>query len=454
MTILYTTLPVLLTSRQRKEGRCVIYGEHLILGSEDCLIKFELSFHIIHVPLKSESLPYFLPTKYRRKSVKTSAMQRSVGDSNLHDRKEGTGSSDGFQPAQTEQYPITIESRPQSTEIEPLLIDTFTINPWLKFFGTSFLVLLLAVVFKADKPLQSLGSTFTVIFPSAIVIYLSNMYLKDKAVPSAFIWNQFLIAAMPFLVIVSAMQQFLAYTIAFLSMFSKIEEITELFQDFQEFEKLPVLNAVEKVMSTLFYEQRLALFILVTFFVKILIEEVAKWLLARRYRYVNDLEENKEKSRRISSLGAVHIAATGTVGFITIKTVYKILSPFELILFSLAPVPFQLSKALLNARDFVLHILTTSYVTLSSAQNTILGEKCSAMRSIVFVVVFRFVFENASGSIDPFTLQFNPILEIYDAYLVQFSLLMYLGFICIRKFKRIHEQEKMMAASGPFNGFK
>ncbi|CAN8075147.1 unnamed protein product [Agarophyton chilense] len=187
------------------------------------------------------------------------------------------------------------------------------------------------------------------------------------------------------------------------------------------------------------------------FIVAGLTDEVAKWMLARRYREVNKRDENLDRYCCISCKGILSVACMGALGFATIENYGFVMglrsspdSRFGLRLVSLA-----LFRGFLA---FPVHVGAQFYVAVAAAQSYIFREPIGVVKSLSIAALIHGLFD----AISLVTLIFVGVLGVppwvdISVIMLQACLTILLVVVCRVRYKALLQREKMVQKSCNLN---
>ena len=181
------------------------------------------------------------------------------------------------------------------------------------------------------------------------------------------------------------------------------------------------------------------------------VEEVGKWLLARRYKKLNHYFQNSQPSRSMSSRGIILYACFGALGVITSQTLFFFLfclntsgvpamffpsyGLWGVLLFALLSIPVQISSQV--------------YVAIAAAKTVVFHDPDCVMFALFVAVLFHGAFLTVAmieGLVLWAGFQF-PRNGALGAVVVQVVLVVSFLVLCRAKYNAVLERERVMLAS-------
>ncbi|PXF42058.1 hypothetical protein BWQ96_08226 [Gracilariopsis chorda] len=328
----------------------------------------------------------------------------------------------------------------------------------------------LAFLLVSPRPFYAVLFTFVAILPAYLVALFVLRRFKDHAVSKSFLFSQFILGAVPLSFAVLIVETIIGLVIALTLFSSDMKKIKKLmaasvpsaqthFNRNDLFQTIHTFNAsstddksasdllAQQVMEMLPLWKLLLMSILTAFVVAALTEELGKWLIARRYKLVNELEPNVDNARSISCKGILSVACMGALGFATAEhalfSMGMSLAPSSG--FPLAQLTTLTFRALLA---FPIHVGTQCYIAVATAQTFLFREPSRVLSALFLAVVFHGTFDATPFVLSLLYLKLGiPSWTMLLVPPVQVSLAVLLLVLCRGRYKALLEKEQMLSTS-------
>lgn len=315
-------------------------------------------------------------------------------------------------------------------------------------------ITIMLVIFIALSPRPFFTSLFVLLslLPAFPIIHFIRTKFDDRSIGWTYLLNQLLLGAIPLVLFTIIAEWLLTFGIGFLIFRKELREV-EIAMDtpptVDEDGKRHDLLA--NVLEHVALWKMILFFLLIAFVTAGFIEEVAKWMLARRYRKVDqeNAELDADSGARIGCKGILAIACMGALGFAACENMGYILVGALSVRkgFSFRLVGITLLRGLLA---YPLHIGTQFFVAVSAAQWYVFKDKSNVMLALFVAVLFHGTFDGVAllgmlligGNIIPFWVGY--LIPVFDFMLVGLLLL-----LCRSRYKALLVRESLVLASEP-----
>lgn len=327
----------------------------------------------------------------------------------------------------------TLQSSPSTRTIE-----WRKVNLCLCFLALLLLLAIAYIIVVSLNPLYTLIFVIIAIAPAFVIHQIIRRYFWDDAVPPYFLVTQFLLAAIPLIIIVFLLETIISALLVFTILPSEINSL---------FAKAPDEQFSIDDLKTLVPTWKLVLLSLLSaYVVAAFVEETAKWVLTRRYRQIDELQANQERNLNIGVRGILAVAGMSALGFATIENLLYVLG------WSMSPTktkafPFsQMGLAVL--RDifaFPLHIGTTFVIALVEARRKVFSDGVSLGTGFAIAIFFHGSFDAISLVIASLVLKdVAPSQFEYISVALQALLVVLLIVLCRGRFHALVQRERAL----------
>lgn len=193
------------------------------------------------------------------------------------------------------------------------------------------------------------------------------------------------------------------------------------------------------------------LVLLISFIIAGTIEELGKWLVARRYQKIDHDPANVQLGIQIGCNGILAIVSTGALGVATAENMLYVFAistsntveqfPFQTLFYALLRTSLALP----------LHVALQFFVGLAAAHNHVFKEGASVTVSLLLAVLIHGTFD----AIAFFSVLFNSIHLLPDifAYFVpvlQFLIVLPVCLLCQARYKALTARERTIRPNMPY----
>lgn len=320
------------------------------------------------------------------------------------------------------------------------------LSPSTICFLTVGCVLLLAGTASSPRPWYTLLFVSLAILPALPVARFILRNFQDPVIRKPFLLSQFLLGAFPLVILASPVEVISSGLLALAVFSSELGDARDKLESLQTGEDDPeaLLNALKDIVP---FWKILLYFLLVAFITAGMVEEVGKWLIARRYRILRDLQQ--EGSPRMGCRGILASACAGALGFAMTENMLYVLglaraTPSG---FSFGLVGLALLRGMLA---YPVHVGTQFYVGVTAAQRDVLADRVSIGLALLVAVLFHGFFDAVAFTCMVLIgLKHIPewvggLVPVFDIVLVGFLLL-----LCRSRYKALLERERMTIGPEP-----
>lgn len=375
-----------------------------------------------------------------------------ASDSNVQDNTNESGGPSSFPsnsspppappppPPPSGQQPNYNGIPSSSTGIGTPESGTFVGKACLGCVGTILAFFLLLLILWSPNPWYSLLFMVLAILPSLIIGLFIKRYLQDDAVPASFLWTQFFFGAIPLIVIVLIIELIFSVIILSVLLNKEFQELSKFLDSSEEISDEDLINKVKAIVPLYKF---ILIVLIMAFVVAALVEEAAKWILARRYQRVDLLSDNQSNNRHVSVRGIIAVASAGALGLATVENVAYVLGLSSAVTKTVFPFRRIGLTLLRDVLAFPVHVCNTSYIALAAAQRKLFGGGPSVYIAFLVAVAFHGTFD-AVSLVSAGLIAYDKLPNWFEAIVViiQIALVIALVVLCRTRFKSLLERER------------
>lgn len=313
-------------------------------------------------------------------------------------------------------------------------------------------IVLAVFIIASTRPLYTLLFVILALLPAFPIIYFIRTRFQDNAVGWTYLLNQLLIGASSLVFVTMMLESLLTVAIGSLIFMNDSRAVTlALNAEPEAGEDTESEEYIADLLQSVPLWKMILFFLLIAYITTGMVEEVAKWILARRYRKVD--EENAQvdatSTVRIGCKGILAIACMGSLGFAAMENMgYVLAIAFSIRTgFSFKIVEISLLRGLLA---YPLHVGTQFFVALSAAQWHVFKERSSVMFALLVAILFHGTFDGVA--LIGMVLIAAKIIPGWAGYLIpvfDFLLIGFLLLICRARYKGLLERERLVLTQDP-----
>ena len=299
--------------------------------------------------------------------------------------------------------------------------------------------------------------------PGIIVLLFILRKFYDPAVSRKSLFIQFLLGAIPLAVAIIIIQGVLSALIMFIFYSDRL--MNEI--DSDSAEAAEVQTAARFIASllplvrhhsvntsngvSLFQTFRKPLWklilatLLIVFVTSSAVEEIGKWILARRYRNLNDKDDDLQSQTRIGCKGILAIISIGALGFAFFENVLYagLISTAEQDLLLRLGIVF-----LRGSIAFTLHVSTQFYVGVAAASQYVFRDHANIALSLFISILFHGTFNAFELITIPFATEADvPTYISFITLGLQIGSVCLLLLLCRGRYKALLDRERMVATA-------
>lgn len=321
-----------------------------------------------------------------------------------------------------------------------------------------FILPLALLISTSSKPWYALLFGLLAVLPAAIVAKFLVSKFSDPAVTSGFLVSQFIIGFAPLALAVIIAEGIASGILAVIIFYSELPKIEEALEDHNRngtaayianvisvhhTAESPLPSDISKIVPL----WKVILFsVLTAFLVAGAMEEIGKWLIARRYHKINQRPENVSADRQITCRGVISVACMGALGFATFENIGYVFGVSRSQKDSF-PLDLLAMTVLRGILAFPVHVGTQFYIAVSAASQFILGDPTHVMMALFVAILFHGTFDAVSFLViicveHNFLPKWIAILvPIFDLVLITLLLL-----LCRGRYKAMLERERVLTS--------
>lgn len=318
----------------------------------------------------------------------------------------------------------------------------------------AFILILLILI--SPRPLYTLLFVLLALLPAYPIVRFIQTSFQDDAVSRNFLVAQFLLGALPLVIVASNVEWILTFAIGFLvfrNEVSLVETAIENGQGSASFAGGDDLT--EQIISAL--SESIPLWKIIIFFLLIayvaagMVEEVGKWIVARRYRKIDadNAEVDANSGLRVGCRGILATACMGALGFAATENVFYVLGIAQASRagFSFGLVGLALFRGILA---YPVHVGTQFFVAVSAAQRHVFEDKSSVPFALFIAVLFHGTFDGVALicmvliSLKKVPSWIAVLVPVFDIMLIGLLLL-----LCRGRYKALLERERVVLMPDP-----
>lgn len=313
-------------------------------------------------------------------------------------------------------------------------------------------IMLIVFIALSARPLFTLLFVFLSLLPAFPAVHFVCTRFGDKAIGWTYLLHQLLLGAIPLVLFTTIAGWALTSGIGYIIFRNDLPEVnTALETPPTVDEDGNTHDLFASLLETIPLWKMILFFLLIAYIAVGFVEEVAKWMLARRYRKVD--QENAEldanSGARIGCKGILAIACMGAIGFAACENMGYILA-ITLVNrtdFSFRLVGITLIRGLLA---YPLHVGSQFFVAVSAAQWYVFKDRSNVVIALLVAALFHGTFD-AVGLLTMLFIGGNmmPAWTKYIVLAFEFVLIGTLLLLCRSRYKALLAREQLVLASDP-----
>lgn len=324
--------------------------------------------------------------------------------------------------------------------------NTYLCNPCSVLLLFLLFVRLLFAVFNAPNLGVGLLFIFVSLLPAFIVAWFVLTRFRDEIADRSFLLMQFLIGAIPLVLVLVPFEILTTLIAATPIFFSVVDDIKEHAQDIMEaVEKedfLQVQQIIEKIFQTVPLWTVIITTLLVAYISAGTVEEVGKWLAARRFIGLECICGNDD--RRVGCRGIMASACMVALGFATIENIGYVSGMAKASSSTGSVLMFVALGLFRGVVAFPVHVGTQLYVAITAAKKRVFADDVSVFWALVQAILFHGTFDAIAfismilvgfGSAPAWIGILVPVVDVIMAVL--------LLLVCRARYKSLLERERM-----------
>lgn len=325
-----------------------------------------------------------------------------------------------------------------------------SMHPCLVVFIIFAFIFYLVSLIATPNPFFSLLFTVLALIPALYIAHFLRRHLHDDAVPNSFLISQFFLAAIPLSIAIIVVEVMMFGLLVVVFLRSSLDKLTDALENLHanDVSDEQAAQVLQDLIKEIPLWKFVVLAICMAFVVAAITEETGKWIIARRYRAVNNLPENNEDSqRRIGVHGILAVASAAALGFATAENLLFVLGLSRYTSNSIFPFRRVGLTLLRDIMAFPVHVGATFYVALAAAQRSVFSDGMGVFSALLVAVFFHGSFDAVAivASLLVALEKVQSWVEIAVIF-VQLTLVCLLLLLCRNKFRAIMERDRAACA--------
>lgn len=324
-------------------------------------------------------------------------------------------------------------------------------NPCSSFLLLLLFLRLLVAILVTPNVLKGLLFAIIAILPTIVAGWLVLKHFRDEIVNRPFLLMQFLIGAIPLVILVIPVELIFAIVSAIPVLLSDANEIDGKQQEFLDVIKggneQKIMEFYKTIAESIPLPTMILTLVLVAYLSAGLVEEVGKWLVARRFLSLECVCGNDDK--RIGARGILASACMAALGFATTENIAYVMAMAHVQTAGF-PVFLILMGLFRGVIALPVHIGTQLYVAVSAAHRYVFLDETKVMGALFQAILFHGTFDAIAFvstllvGLGRIPMWVGFLVPVIDVVLVSFLLL-----ICRARYKALLERERVASLSEP-----
>lgn len=340
---------------------------------------------------------------------------------------------------------------PESSDHPQPSGDRFVFSGCTYFLLFIAAAVLIAAVVTSPRPFYTLLFVILAFLPAVPVARFILRNFQDSAVSKSFLLTQFLLGAVPLIIVAGQVELVLTVIFAIMVFRSELAAAKQALSSIQGATSSTDQDKADAALQALLKVtplwKVLIFFLLVAFITAGLVEEAGKWFVARRYRKLDNAEDSS--SARIGCRGILASACASALGFAMTENVGYVLgiANANRTGFSFGLVGLALLRGILA---YPVHVGTQFYVGVSAARWHVLGDRASVAWALFVAVLFHGTFD-AVAFICMVLVGLKRIPEWVGAFVPVFDVVLvgFLLLLCRGRYTALLQRERVLMVTDP-----